>query len=273
MRWLVSFLVLAGLFGAVSALSLTVLDPVFKEVTASSTLDLGTAGPGQKIVVIAQRPSGDLSKNAAKPGEALWDRILIERLPDGWTAEASKLYEEPFQAFVSIAPDAADGEYTFYVRAMDEYDGLPSLSFPAKLRVSRNVFSASLTQSRLSVGVEQPAVYFLQLQNTGSASDVFDVAINGLPASWSEPRRVFVPHNSVVNLAFPVTPEEANQYVFSFHAQSLSSPRVFSDANAELVAETTLLNDLRASANGVVLFPSPVQAVYSLLAFLARAFS
>lgn len=273
MRFLFSFLVFAGLLGVSSALSLTVVDPVFKEVAASGTLDLGTAGPGQKIVIMAQRPSGELSKNAADPGEALWDRVLVERLPEGWSAEASKLYEAPFQAFVTIAPDAPDGQYTFYVRAVDEYDGLPSFSFPATLRVSRDVFSLSLAEPRLSVGVAQPAVYFLQLQNTGSASDVFDVSVTGLPLTWVETRRVFVPHNSVVNLAYPVAPEEPGVYAFSFHAQSLSSPRIFGQAPAELVAQTTLLNDLRAGANGVVLFPSPVQAVYSLLAFLAHAFS
>lgn len=273
MRIAFCLVVLAVLLGYVSALSLTVLDPVYKEVSVSGTLDLGTAGPGQKIVVLAQRPSGELSRNAAKPGEALWDRVLVEGLPNGWSAEPSKLYEEPFQAFVTVAPDALDGDYTFYVRAVDEYDGLPSLTFPGKLHVSRDVFRAAVSEPRLSVGVEQPAVYFLQLQNTGSASDVFDVSVKGLPASWAEVRRVFVPHNSLVNLAYSVTPEEASHYAFSFRVQSLSSPRIFGEANAELVAETTLLNDVRAAANGVVLFPSPVQAVYSLLAFLAHAFS
>ncbi|MDP2718178.1 MAG: hypothetical protein Q8P02_05515, partial [Candidatus Micrarchaeota archaeon] len=226
MRLLFSFLVLAAFSISLSAVSLFVTDPVLQKLGSSDVLDLGVAGPGQKIVIVAERPAGQDSNNSANPSEALWDRIVPANLPDGWSFEPSKFYENPFQAFVSISPDAADGEYRFSVNAVDEYDGLAPTTFSAKIRVSSNVLSASLSKASESTGAGQPAVYYLSLRNTGSASDVFDVSAKGLPAGWVPSRRVFVPHNSVVSVSVPVTPQEAGTYSFTVSSTSLSSDRI-----------------------------------------------
>ncbi len=252
-----------------SAASLTVIDPVQKTLQGGQELDLGVAGPGQKIVIQSLRESGQLSGNSANPTDALWDRVIVENLPEGWSSEPSKLYETPFQTFVTISPQAPDGQYQFSVRTVDEYDGLTPIALDAKVQVSRNVLAASLSESRQAAGVQQPAFYYLTLSNTGSASDIFEVTPSGLPAKWAESRRVFVPHNSAVTLSYPITATEGGAYGFSFNVTSLSSPLIHQRADAHLDAQTSLWNDAKAASHGIALFPFIAQPLYALIGFLS----
>ncbi|MBI5226676.1 hypothetical protein HY994_05600 [Candidatus Micrarchaeota archaeon] len=254
----------------ISAASWTVSDPVQKTLIYGQPLDLGVAGPGQKIVIISNRESGEPSKNAANPTEALWDRVVVDNLPAGWTSEPSKLYETPFQTFITISPQAQDGDYTFTVRTVDEYDGLVPIAITANVRVSRDVLSATLSNAKESTGAQQPALFYLTLSNTGSASDIFEVIPQGLPAKWSESRRVFVPHNSALTLSYPVTPTEGGTYPFTFSITSLSSPLVHQKINAELDAQTSIWNDGKAASHGIVLFPFIAQPLYALIAVLSN---
>ncbi len=270
MRWMFFAALLIALTLGVSAAHLTVSDPVRKTLENGQDLNLGTAGPGQKIVIMAERQAGEPSKNSANPTEALWDRIVPESLPQGWVAEPSKLYETPFQAFVTISPEASDGDYTFNIRTVDEYDGLTPITLRAKLTVSRNVLTPSLAESTQTTGVQQPAFYYLTLTNTGSASDTFDITPEGLPTKWAEPRSVYVRHGSSVTLAYPVTPAEDGRYPFTFKAESHSSRQITQSAGALLTTQTNVWNDARAASHGLALFPFISQPLYSLVAFLAN---
>lgn len=268
-RALFSLLVLASL---VSAAQLSVIEPVTKTLKSGDTLDLGVVGPGQKVAVIASRPSGELSRQTAGAKEALWDRILVDGLPQGWIGENSKLYENPFQAFVTVSPAANDGEYVFSIRTFNEYDNIPTVSVNAKVRVSKDVLGFSIKNHQVSTGVDQPAVLFLTLQNTGSASDVFELTLSGLPSGWSGKKTLFVPHNSAVNIAYEVVPKENGEYSLAFRAVSLSNGRIYKEDSARLKTETSVWNDVRTSANGILLFPSVQQSVYAGLAFLSHLF-
>ncbi len=269
-RALISFVLFIGLIGVVSAAQLSVIEPVTKTLKNGDNLDLGVVGPGQKVAVIANRPSGEISRQAAGAKEALWDRLLVEGLPSGWIGESSKLYENPFQAFVTISPDASDGEYVFSLRTLNEYDNIPTLVINAKVRVSKDVLGFSVKNRKASTGVDQPAILFLTLQNTGSASDVFELSLAGLPSGWSAKKRLFVPHNSAVNIAYEIVPKENGEFTVTFKAVSLSNSRIFKEDSALLKTETSVWNDVRTSANGILLFPSVQQSVYAGLAFLAH---
>ncbi len=253
-----------------SAASLTVIDPVQKTLQTGQDLDLGVAGPGQKIVILSNRESGELSRNAANPTEALWDRVVVENLPDGWTSEPSKLYETPFQTFVTVSPNAPDGDYSFTVATADEYDGLAPVAATAHLKVSRDVLAASLVENRQSAGVQQPAFFYVTLSNAGSASDIFEVTPQGLPPKWVESRRVFVPHNAAVTLAYPVTAMEGGTYAFSFNVTSLSSPLIHQRVDAALDAQTSIWNDAKAASHGIALFPFIAQPLYALIGFFSH---
>ncbi len=255
-----------------SAASLTVVDPVQKTLQGGQELDLGIAGPGQKIVIQSMRESGQLSGNSANPTDALWDRVIVENIPADWSSEPSKLYETPFQTFVTISPQAPDGQYQFSVRTLDEYDGLVPIVLDAKIQVARNVLAASLSESRQTAGVQQPAFYYITLSNTGSASDIFEISPSGLPAKWAESRRVFVPHNSAVTLSYPITATEGGAYGFSFNVTSLSSPLIQQRVDAHLDAQTSIWNDAKAASHGIALFPFIAQPLYALIGFLSNLF-
>jgi len=253
-----------------AAATWAVIDPVAKTLDNGQELDLGVAGPGQKIAVLSNRESGELSKNAANPSVALWDRVMAENLPGGWMSEPSKFYETPFQTFITISPQAQDGEYTFALLTADEYDGLSPVTVNARIRVSRDVLAASLSQTRESSGVQQPAFFYLTLSNTGSASDIFEVSPTGLPAKWAEKRRVFVPHNAAVTLSYPVTATEGGSYAFWFNVTSLSSPLIHKRVDARLDAQTSIWNDAKAASHGLALFPFIGQPLYALIGALAN---
>lgn len=264
------FLSLLFLSSFALASKLVVSEPVQVALHVGSSIDLGIIGPGQKIIIAAKRASGEASLNSPTGGEALWDRLLVDSLPLGWVSEPSKFYEEPFQAFVTASPEAEDGDYYFALRTIDEYDGLAPLAATAKVKVSKDVLGLAVQNPELRVGVDQPAVFFLKLQNTGSASDVFEVSAEGLPASWVSKKKVFVPHNSVVSMAYEIVPKENGEYPLVFKADSLSSKEISKQASASMTTETSVWNDIRASANGILLFPSIQQALYSLWAFAAH---
>ncbi|MFH0974111.1 MAG: hypothetical protein V1817_04980, partial [Candidatus Micrarchaeota archaeon] len=207
--------------------------------------------------------------------EALWDKMFVARetLPIGWSAEDAKFYEQPMHAFVTVAPDASDGEYYFKIRVIDEYEGIAPIEAVAKVRVSRDVLDAYLEQKTLSVGVDQPALYYLRLGSKSSASDAVLVSVNGLPSASSLTQKIFLWHNSETVLPIELSEKERGEYALSFRAESLSSPLIFKEDRGTLVVLSSLWNDMLAVANGILLFPSAEQPIYAGLGLIARLLS
>lgn len=269
---LVIFLLAASL--NVWASKIQVRDPVEKELYGPEPeiLDLGVVGPGQKIEILASRNSGEASK-LRPPNEAVWDKLVVvgETLPLGWKGVDSLLYEDPMRAFVILDKNASDGEYVFETKALNTYEDVPPLVFKAKVRVSRNVLDASVSKTTVKSGVGQPAIYSFVLTNKGSASDVFEIsAASGLPGTWRYVKEVFVPHNSKVLTRYEVVSEEQGEFQITFKVKSLSSPAISVEQKTLLVAESSLFEDAKSSSHGILLFPSIVQVIYSLLGLIAN---
>lgn len=247
----------------VSAAHITVLKPVQDSLEPGEALDLGVIGPGQKVEIVIDRGSGEKNPSG---GEALWDRALVDEasLPLGWAREDGQFYESPMRAYVSAAKDAADGEYEFYFSVIDEYEGAATTRAKCKVRVSRDVFKAALANDEATAGVDQPATYYLLLKNDSSASDSFELTVNGLPGGLLEPRKIFVPYKSERLVAYPVSSGEAGEFALEFSVKSLSSSSMSASLPATLETERSLYNDMRATSHGVLLFPSLQQVIYAL---------
>jgi hypothetical protein len=267
-------LVFGGFAGVVRASHLLVVDPVKLEATQGSEIDLGVVGPGQKLEIAVMRETGEDARGITYKSEALWDKLLVARetLPEGWAAEDAKFYEQPMHAYVTAAPDASDGEYFFKLRAIDEYEGIAPIEVNAKVRVSRELLDAVLEQKTLSVGVDQPALYYLRLRNKSSASDAVLVSVAGLPSTPSLTQKIFLRHNSETAFPIELSEKERGEYVLVFRAESLSSPLIFSEDNGVLVVFSSLWNDMLAVANGILLFPSAEQPIHAGLGLIARLF-
>jgi len=264
-RFLFALLVFASL---ASAASVKAVSPASQELQSGSAIDLGLVGPGQTFELDASRVTGELAKVSAQPKQALWDKLFVGILPDGWIGSDSKFYEEPLRAFITVAKDAPDGEYDFKMRMLDEYEGTPPLEFNPAITVSKDVLELSIIEKKIVSGVGQPAVYFVRLKNKSSASDLFDLTASGLPATWKYSQRVFVPFKSEVLVPYEVLATDQGEFTITFNAVSLSSDEIRASDTAQLITQSSLLLDLQAASRGVLLFPGIEQAVYSLLAFI-----
>ncbi len=261
---------------SVSASNLTVIEPVSQTAGAGDVVDLGVVGPGQKLEVAATRASGEKAKNIAFEKEAGWDRLFVipSELPPGWSFEDSKWYEERMHVFVTVSRDAEDGIYFFKTRAFDEYEGVPALETTFKVTVSRDLLEAGLLEKTISVGVEQPALFYLRLKNKSSASDVFEIKVSGPPSTGvGVTRKAYLRHNSEDFIPIELFEGERGEYAVRFDVKSLSSDAINARESATLLVFTSLLHDMQAVSHGVLLFPTAEQPVYALLGLIAEIFS
>ncbi|NYZ78433.1 hypothetical protein H0N96_03460 [Candidatus Micrarchaeota archaeon] len=269
-------LFLTFLAPGVFASHLIVTDPVSQTADATAIVDLGVVGPGQKLEVVATRASGEKAKNIAYEKEAAWDRIFVipEELPSGWSSEDSKWYEEQMHAFVTVAKDAEDGIYFFKIRAFDEYEGVSALEVSFKVTVSRDLLEAQLVEKTVSVGVEQPALFYLRLKNKSSASDAFEIKVSGPPSiGTGVTRKVYLRHNSEDVIPIELFEGERGEYATLFEVKSLSSDAINAKDSATVLVFTSILHDMQAVSHGVLLFPTAEQLIYALLGLIAKLLS
>ncbi len=273
--FLTAVLVLCSL---ASAASVSVVDPIRVEILAEEALledksiDLGVVGPGQKLELVAQVATGEISRGneTVSQNEADWDQLEVvdESLPSAWKGRDSLRFETPMKALVVVDKAADDGEYAFLLRTRDDFEGVNPITFKAKARVASDVLEMRIAGEPVKVEPAAQTVYQLELFNKGSANDVFEIAVEGLPKENEARQTAFAPHNSKVVVNFALTAPEAREYRLAFTATSLSSPRITSRATTTLFVGSTLFTDLKAAARGVLLFPGAEQLIYSILALV-----
>ncbi len=253
-----------------SASKAGIVDPIAQTVNGGAVVDLGTVGPGQTVELQVIRGSGEIGVQSEK----LWDHLNIDTasLPAGWRGDDSRTFENPLKAFVVLPVDAPNGEYTFNVTLIDDNEGVLPLHFSAHVTVSRDVLALQASPSSSRVGAGQPAVYTLRLSNTGRANDVFEISAVGLPSRWEFTKRVFLSHDSETDVNYEVVATESGVYPVRITVHSLSSSLITQTFDSRLTAASGLVEDAQATANGVLLFPSSIQVVYSLVGFLAHLF-
>jgi phage pi2 protein 07 len=113
-------------------------------------------------------------------------------------------------------------------------------------------------------------IFAITVSNRGSASDAFEISSDGIPGEWKYKKKVLVQKHSSETVYYEIMAKEAGNYKVKFDVKSLSSDLIQKEVTADLVAEPGLKSELQASSHGLVLFPNPMQAVYSLVGFLAN---
>jgi len=273
-RLLVPFVFVVALFAQLSAASyLEITAPVAATAYDGTIVDFGAVGPGQSLEISASEPSGDPA--LGNPGViAVWDQLnfVPGSVPAGWTFENGKTYERNFHAFLIVSPQAADGEYTFKMKPVDEYEGSGNLILTGKVRVSRNVFNMTATPSKATVAVGTPALYTLTLENKAMATDTYNVTVSGFPGAAKYSKKVTVVRQSKANTRFEIVSNEQATHPITFTAASLSSNRVNATATASITSKASLFEDVQSAGYGLLLFSNSQQAVVGFLAFAANAY-
>lgn len=246
-----------------------VIDPVEQRgMHEGDNVSLGSVGPGQTIAIIAERATSGPDGTMHNTG---WDKLAIEDLPQGWIAEDSPLYETPMKAKIKVSPDAEDGTYYFKANAIDEnnYEGLGNVTVNVKVNVNKEIFILDVSPSEVTTGVGQPALYFIKINNLGAASDIFTIKTSGIPA-WRFKKDIFVAHGSEKTISYEVVLNEENELNVTINVTSTSSELISKQMGVKLKAETSLISDYKATANGLLIFPLIEQPIYSLIALLSK---
>ena len=110
-----------------------------------------------------------------------YDYAVVSSLPEGWMKTDSKLYGNPLHLTITASPDAPEGTYYANISVVDENNDekLGNITFTTKITITWNIMDASVQPAVRKVGPGQPARYTVNIINKGTASDVFEVYLEG----------------------------------------------------------------------------------------------
>jgi hypothetical protein len=263
-----------SLFAQFAAASyIDISSPVSVRAYDGGIVDFGVVGPGQSLEIGAKEPTGDPSYG--NPNViAVWDQFnfVPGSIPAGWNGTNGLTYERNFHAFLKVSPEAADGEYTFKMHPVDEYEGSANLTFTGKVRISSDVLGLKASPSESTVAVGTPALFILELENKAMVTDIYNVTVSGFPGAAKYSNKITITRQSKATMPFEVLSNEQGTYTVKFTAVSLSSNRITASANTQITSKASLVEDMQSAGYGLLLFSNSQQAVVGFLAFAANAY-
>ncbi len=249
---------------------LTVQGPVNGTLYQNGSVFLGNLGPGQSFYIEASPSTANASGAYVNVG---WDTLEALNLPQGWSAQASPLYENPMKLKITASPYAQGGRYNLTIRAVNlqNYSKIGNLTINAEVNVTQNVFNLSVTPGVVDTGVSLPTNLYIKINNTGISEDPFLININGLPA-WNVSEEVIAQHSAVSTFVYPVYVDEPGIYHINLTATSATSPLITRSYPIMLNAQASLLNDYYAVGQGVVISPVIMEPAYSFMLLLSDCY-
>lgn len=260
-------------FALASASSyLSVIGPVSSTIYNNGNVYLGKVAPGESFYILANSSTVNNTGYYLNIG---WDRLTAVRLPTGWSAQNSPLYENPMKMKVTVSANASYGNYTMIVRAVNvqNYSYIGNLTFAASVNVTPDVFNVQVSPRAIRSGIGQPAVLDIVINNTGISDDPFIINAQGLPA-WNVSEHAISLHSRVTSFGYPVFLEEPGAYSFNLTVSSSTSAQVSKSYKIRFYVNESLGNDYSAVGQGAVLSPilfEPAYALMSLLSYIYNA--
>lgn len=269
---LVAVSVFVLLTTSLGATYISIIGPVTANLTQNQTIYLGKVGPGQSFYVLANATTTNAS--GTKLINIGWDKLYAPLLPQGWSMQQSPLYENPMKMKITVAPNAAYGEYKVPLTAVNvgNYSKLGNMTFFAYVNVTSNVFQLNVSPTTVSAGTGQPVNLYITINNTGISDDPFIINAYGLPA-WNISYQVISIHGIAKTFIYPVFIDEPGQYKFNLTVTSSSSNLVSQSYGIDLISQASLLNDYSAIGQGVVLSPVLYGPVYSVMLLINYLYS
>ena len=252
-------------------LSILILEPS-AVVEKGGSVDLGAIGPGQTI---SMKIEPKVSEGGIYGEGGVFDYAVVEELPPGWKGKNSKLYERPLYVSITAAHTAEEGQYQARVKLVDEFNGerLGNFTFNVKIRVSKDVMDAEISPERITTSPGQPAVFTIIVENKGAAGDVFEIGAEG-PKRWSFKKFIYVAPKQKKVVRYEVVGEEEEVYKAKIYVKSTASEEIKRAKEVEIEVRPTLEGDIKASANGIMIYPFfnlPLQALNSFLSIFLNA--
>jgi hypothetical protein len=240
------------------------------EVKTGDTIDLGSIGPGQTISILIDR---QVTTGGIYGQGGLYDMAVAEDLPRGWQSTDSKLYQDQLQVRITADPNAPEGNYTATIKAIDENNGekLGNITFQVKIRITYDVMGFDVSPQSILVGPGQPARFGITITNKAATGDAFDVTATG-SKRWEYKKSVFVPAQSSKTIYYEIVGNEEEVYSTPIRIVSRASSKIYDEKNVTLTVRSGLVGDMKATNNGVVVFPIFQSLAYSLAGLISNFF-
>jgi len=254
------------LLGSVCAIN--VVSPVEQHVNEGDIVDLGTIGPGQTISLMIDP---EVTTGGLFGEGGFYDTAVIAAVPEGWSGEDSKLYGRPLQITISADPNATEGDYYTKIRLVDEYYGekLENITFSARVTISYDVVEVGINPEYVQTGPDQPAMFSITITNKGSTGDAFEIKSTGSKV-WEFRRAVFVPAESSKTIYYEIAGAEEETYKTTISVESMASPIIHDEKEVTVDVHSDIIYDLKATNNGVLIFPIFEGIVYAFLGLIAN---
>ena len=260
------FAFLVMLAGTVCAI--TIASPVEQEVGEGDIIDLGTIGPGQTISVLIKP---QVMEGGIYGEGGYYDMAVVSSLPEGWSGDDSKLYGRPLQVTITADPNAEEDDYYAKITVIDEFYGekLDNVTFSARITVSYDVVEVGIEPTYVRTGPGQPARFGITITNKGSTGDAFEIKSVGAKR-WEFTRSVFVPAENSKTIYYEIAGEEEETYKTTISVESLASPIIHDEKEVTVDIHSNIVDDLKATNNGVLIFPIFEGIVYAFFGLIAN---
>lgn len=268
---LVILLVAFTLVALSRASYVNITEPYNATVMQNGSIYLGKVGPGQTFYITISAATTSATGEVYNIG---WDELLATNLPNGWITANSPLYTSTPSIKITVAPQAANGTYSFNVTALNlgNYSKLGNLRFLAYVNVTPDVFKLNVTPTNISAGPGQPQNIYVTINNTGVSDSPFNITLHGLPA-WNYSKTVIALHHTQGGFEYPVYVNEPGVYHVELYVSSIASSLIYKQSNITITTKATVPNDYAALGNGALTFPivyAPAYAVMYLISLLAK---
>ncbi|MEM4195363.1 MAG: hypothetical protein QXY05_03570 [Candidatus Anstonellales archaeon] len=250
--------------------SLQLVSPVIKEIKENETVYLGKIGPGQTIAVEIY-PKVFEGGKFGRGGN--YDYAYAWAIPLKWKSTPSKIYGNPLQVSLTSAPDAAEGNYTIEIDVEDEGNGelLGVFSFFVVVEITHDNMALSVEPKKQTVGIGQPAVFAITIENKVDSGDIFIISSKGVPG-WEFSKPVYVPPRSKKTINYEIVYEEEELFVGKIYAQSQSSSVVKQEEGFAVDVHSDFVSDCKATNHGTLLFSPFEGLIYSLAGIFGMFF-
>ncbi|MEW5995980.1 MAG: hypothetical protein AB1657_00080 [Candidatus Micrarchaeota archaeon] len=243
------------------------LEPLTQEIRGGDRIFLGTIGPGQTMPITIHN---EVYTGGIHGIGGNYDLATVDYVPEGWSFRNSLLYGRPLQVTITSARDAPEGRYSIPITVRDEDDAeqLGNVSFIAEIEISNDVMDMGVRPDARRVGLGQPAVFEVTINNKGAAGDLFQVSAAGVP-KWSFTKTVYVAGGGSKTILYEVAGFEEEEYRPTIIVQSANAPAVREESGITVRAVPDVLSDYKATINGALLFPVFEVPVYALVGIIS----
>ncbi|MCX8202421.1 MAG: hypothetical protein N3G74_01270 [Candidatus Micrarchaeota archaeon] len=258
------------------AAEVRMLEPIAATISEGETVDLGTIGPGQTLAITVK--GIEIGKGEL---EANWGVLGVLEVPKDWQGFDSMVFAKNMRATIKADPNAPDGTYIVKMiltecesknEICEAKQGLGSVTFFGRVKISREVMKTSMPTVGITTGVGQPARYPIRIENKGAASDVFEIYSEGVPA-WDMKKTIHVAPGQTINTFYEIAVNEEKEYKPTIVIKSVSSDRLKHTYDVGLTVKSDVIGDIKATKNGILIFPLTLEPLYTLMGIFSYAFA